>query len=256
MFSLSSEDIYWGLWLIVVCVFLGLIGARELGYWFHRRRLRKGLDPIADGFTLNTVLALLALLVGFTFSMSLNRYDARRELVVEEANAIGTTWLRVQLLDENARAELNPILRAYVAERVAYGNSKTDEAEEASYARAAALQNRLWQAMGKAIEPIRTTPLSALVVATTNETFDLAASRKAARASHVPHRVLVVMLIYALIVGILVGHEKGRYRWATTLLFMLLTLATALIIDLDQPSRGAIKVSQQPISDVQAAMLP
>ena len=254
MFSTSGID--WSLWLASLGIFVSLSLAREFGYWFYRVRERRGLEPVGDNFTLTTVLGLLALLVSFTFSMSLNRYDARRELVNAEANAIGTTWLRVQLLDASARAELNPMLKAYASERVTYGVARTDEAEAASYARASAMQGTFWEAMSRAIEPIRTTPLSALVISTTNETFDLAASRKASRAAHVPRRVLAVMFVYALIVAFLVGNERGKARWATSLLFLLLTLATALILDLDQPTRGAIKVSQQPLIDARAAMGP
>jgi hypothetical protein len=254
MFSTTVFD--WSLWLASLGIFVSLSLAREFGYWFYRSRERRGLEPVGDNFTLTTVLGLLALLVSFTFSMSLSRYDARRELVNAEANAIGTTWLRVQLLDESARAELNPMLKAYADERVIYGVAKSDEDQAASYARTSAMQATLWQAMTRGIEPIRTTPLAALVISTTNETFDLAASRKASRAAHVPQRVLAVMFVYALIVAFLVGNERGKARWATSLLFLLLTLATALILDLDQPTRGAIKVSQQPLIDARAAMGP
>jgi hypothetical protein len=237
-------------------VLLCLIAARELGYWVHRRRAVSGASAGEDGFTLTSVLGLLALLVGFTFSMSLSRFDTRRQLVLEESNAIGTTWLRVQLLDEKSRAELSPLLRAYVAERIVYGDAPTEDAQNASYARASALQNRFWQTMGRDIEPIRTTPLYSLVVSATNDMFDLAASRKAARAAHIPQRVLVVLLIYTLFVAFLVGYEKGRSRWASTMLFVLLLIAAALILDIDQPVRGAVQVSQQPMRDAQASMTP
>lgn len=257
MFSGSTDDLYVNGWLTTAGVMLALLAAREAGYWIHRRRLRDGSVAAGeDGFTLSSVLGLLALLVGFTFSMSLSRFDTRRELVLQESNAIGTTWLRVQLLDEAGRNELNPILRAYVAERIVYGAAKTEHEQNESYARASVIQNRFWQAMARDTTSIRTTPLYSLVVSTTNEMFDLAASRKAARAAHIPQRVLVVLLIYTLIVAFLVGYEKGRSRWASTMLFVLLLIAGALILDIDQPVRGAVQVSQQPMLDAQAAMMP
>ena len=256
MFSDSTHDIDVVAWLATFGILLCLVAAREFGYWMHRRKIRGGSPEAEDGFTLTSVLGLLALLVSFTFSMSLSRYDSRRELVVAEANAIGTTALRVQLLDANARSELEPLMRAYVAERIVYGKASTEQEQDARYARASRLQNRFWQAMSRGIEPIRTTPLSALVVSATNDMFDLAASRKAARAAHIPTRVLVVLLIYSVFVAFLVGYEKGHARWASTMLFVLLLIAAALILDIDQPVRGAVQVSQQSMLDAQAAMGP
>ncbi|TCV95877.1 hypothetical protein EC912_102222 [Luteibacter rhizovicinus] len=253
----DGADIDWALWLFGLVVLAALVAARELGL-LARSRLRgaDATEPASDGFTLTTVLGLLALLVSFTFSMSLNRYDARRELVVAEGNAIGTTWLRTQLLDADTREALNPLLRTYADERVVYGSAPTDEAEAASYARTSALQTRIWSTMTGGLEPVRGTALAASVISTVNETFDLAASRKAARAAHVPRRVLVLvlLLLYAVVVATLVGWEKGRMRWSTTMLFVLLTLAGMLIIDLDQPTRGAVRVSQQAVIDARAAM--
>ena len=256
MFSGFTNDIDGIAWLLALGILLCLVVAREFGYWMRRRKSRSGAREAEDGFTLTSVLGLLALLVGFTFSISLSRYDTRRELVVAEANAIGTTALRVQLLDANVRSELDPLLRAYVAERIVYGSAPTEQGEDASYARASILQSRFWQAMSRGIEPIRTTPLAALVVSATNDMFDLAASRKAARAAHIPTRVLVVLLTYTLFVAFLVGYEKGHARWASTMLFVLLLIAAGLILDIDQPVHGAVQVSQQPMLDTQAAMGP
>jgi hypothetical protein len=256
MFSGSTNDIDGIAWLLALGILLCLVAGREFGYWMRRRKSCSGAREVEDGFTLTSVLGLLALLVGFTFSISLSRYDTRRELVVAEANAIGTTALRVQLLDANVRSELDPLLRAYVAERIVYGSAPTEQGEDASYARASILQSRFWQAMSRGIEPIRTTPLAALVVSATNDMFDLAASRKAARAAHIPTRVLVVLLTYTLFVAFLVGYEKGHARWASTMLFVLLLIAAGLILDIDQPVHGAVQVSQQPMLDTQAAMGP
>ncbi|MGH8043660.1 MAG: hypothetical protein ACREOX_03540, partial [Stenotrophomonas sp.] len=94
------------LWLLTMVFFLALIAAREFGVFLRtRRNLRRSRTPAAagaeetDAFSTNTVLGLLALLIGFTFSLALGRYDERRTLVVSEANALGTTWLRTDLLD-------------------------------------------------------------------------------------------------------------------------------------------------------------
>jgi hypothetical protein len=151
MFSGSTHDIGGIAWLLALGILLCLVVAREFGYWLRRRKSRSDAREVEDGFTLTSVLGLLALLVGFTFSISLSRYDTRRELVIAEANAIGTTALRVQLLDANVHSELDPLLRAYVAERIVYGSAAKAQGEDASYARASILQNRFWQAMSRGI---------------------------------------------------------------------------------------------------------
>lgn len=94
------------LWLLGALLFLGLILGREIGHALGQRRRRASEHQIEDGFTVASVLGLLGLLIAFTFSLTMQRYDNRRELVIAEANALGTTWLRTQLLDEGDRARL------------------------------------------------------------------------------------------------------------------------------------------------------
>jgi hypothetical protein len=245
------------LWLLATLIFAALIAARELGHWFrHRRRASStaGDGAAEDGFAMTSMLGLLALLIAFSFSIGLQRYDTRRELVISEANAIGTTWLRTKLLDEADRTRLQSLLREYVDTRVEFGMAGTAEEELAAFRKTEAVQERLWNAISEVVAPFRTTPLAALLVTTTNESIDLAATRKATREAIIPSRILEILLLYALIAGVMIGYEKGSYRMATSLLFVLLTLAASVVLDLDRPATGAIRVSQQPMLDLQRAI--
>jgi hypothetical protein len=245
------------LWLLAILIFTGLIAAREFGHWLRNRRKASssaGDGAAEDGFAMTSMLGLLALLIAFSFSIGLQRYETRRELVINEANALGTTWLRTNLLDVADRTRLQSLLREYVDARVEFGNARTVEEELAAFRRTEAVQERLWDAISDVVAPFRTTPLAAMLVTTTNESIDLAATRKATREARIPTRILEILLLYALIAGVMIGYEKGSYRMATSLLFVLLTLAASVVLDLDRPATGAIKVSQQPMLDLQRAI--
>ena len=135
------------LWLLGVLSFALLLTARELGSlarrWHDRRR--PGSDSEREDFSMTSVLGLLALLIGFTFSLALLRYEERRELVIQEANAIGTTWLRYGLLDAGDRDRLRTLMRRYVDARVAFGRSDTPT-EEAAANQQSATARRRWHA--------------------------------------------------------------------------------------------------------------
>ena len=121
------------LWLLAALIFTALSAAREAGHLLSKRRKGSSATGDAeggDGFTMTSVLGLLALLIAFSFSLSLQRYDARRELVISEANALGTTWLRTGLLDEADRTRLQALLREYVDIRVEFGAASTPEQED------------------------------------------------------------------------------------------------------------------------------
>jgi hypothetical protein len=245
------------LWMLGLLLFLALTAAREAGHLLRKHRQRSSPEndaEVDDGFSMTSVLGLLALLIGFTFSLTLQRYDTRRELVISEANALGTTWLRTQLLDDNDRIRLQALLRRYVDVRVAFGEARSPEQEQVAYRKTEAMQQQLWDATSQAVAPFRTTPLASLLITTTNESIDLAATRMAAREARTPMRIIRILAIYALISAGMIGYQKGRHRAATTVLFVLLALAAILIADLDRPATGAIQVSQQPMLDLQRSI--
>ncbi|HVJ39536.1 MAG TPA: hypothetical protein VM687_17255 [Stenotrophomonas sp.] len=259
-YSLASTP----LWLLTLLFYLLLLAAQGVGMYLRRRRRTRlhdgaipgpGKDAAGeDAFAMNSVLGLLALLIGFTFSLALNRYDSRRELVVKEANALGTTWLRTDLLPPQERARMQDVLRRYVDARVSFGLARTSEEELVRYHQTELLQNELWSVMTSAIAGFHDTPRASLVVSTTNDSIDLAAERLATRQAHIPPRILRMLLLFALLAAALVGYERANQPKATALLLLLFALAVGLVIDLDRPSTGMTNVPQTPMLDLQRSL--
>jgi hypothetical protein len=240
------------LWVIAFAILVALLAAAALGYRGHRWLLeRRGeTDTESHDHLLAAVLGLLALLLGFTFSLSLNRYESRRELVVQEANALGTAWLRAQLLDPSNRTNVSGVLRDYLDVRLAWSEADTPQ----TAARTDELEQKLWDATGQALRSDPSPLLSRALMDSVNESFDLATTRAAARSAHVPDRVLNVLLLYALLSAAMLGYTsaaKGKaQRLATSAVLVLLTLAMVMILDIDRPRSGAITVTQQPLEDL------
>jgi hypothetical protein len=239
------------LWLVGPVLLGMFLLAVELGFRIRqrldrRRAERKGHEKGGQEYLLSAVLGLLALLLGFTFSLGLSRYEARQDLVVQEANAIGTAWLRASLLEEPARTELRSQLKVYVEARLDW--SRTGEND---LVRTAELQADIWRVTGDALRADNSGPLSRAVMEAVNESFEMAAARQAAKAAHIPDRVLALLVLYAilsvLMLGYVAGASGGLHRGAILLLLIQLSLAIALILDIDRPGTGGILMTQQPI---------
>jgi hypothetical protein len=247
------------LWVVGLLFLCTLMLAVALGYAGQSRLKGKadaGIEPPPGGaHLLSAVLGLLALLLGFSFSMAMDRYDTRRQLVIQEANALGTTWLRVQLLDEPDRTVMSDLLRRYVDARLAWSNSPAESAPEAG---AVALQQRLWAATGVALRGDSPPLLARGVMDSLNESIDLASARTAARAAHIPDYVQWLLLVYAILamamLGTVLGNSLKLHLPQTALLLILLTLTHVIILDLDRPRVGSIQVSQQPMEDLRQSI--
>lgn len=249
---------YQPLWIVGLLLFVLLSAACAGGYWLHRQPARSSVaddDSKDEGFILSAVLGLLALLVGFTFSMALGRYETRRELVVQEANALGSALLVSQLLDEPARSQLPPLMRQYIGLRLSWHRDVHDASAAGQLlARITAAQSQLWTAVAAATR-LNANPLLARgLVDHMTSAFDVASARKAEAEARIPARVLQVLALYALVSALMLGYVlaggRKRHLLATSLLFLTLSMALALILDLDRPRRGAIQVSQQPMAEL------
>jgi len=241
------------LWLLAVLLFVALLLAWEAGRWLHHRTARSDGEAAEHDYILNGVLGLLALLVAFTFGLALDRYDARRELVVDEANAIGTAEMRVRLLDAPYNLTLPTLYREYAKTRLAYGEAVAAK-KPPLLAKSQALRTRIEAEALTALQPIRTTPLAAMVTPAINESLDIGVEREATHASRIPTAVLAVLAIYALVSAGVLGSaldSAGRpRRGMSALLFLLLTMAIVVILDLDRSQEGAIRVSQEPLAQL------
>lgn len=243
------------LWLLTAAFLVALLLAREAGAWLKARRVPEGhIFAASDGFAMTSVLGLLALLIGFTFSIALGRYDERRGLVVTEANALGTTWLRTDLLEEADQARMQDVMRRYVDARVDFADARGSDEEVQQYARTVALQQELWSVLNDGTRAFRDSPRASLLYASTNQSIDLAAERYAARQDHIPRRIIRMLLLFALLSAGLVGYERPAHRRSSVLLLLLFALAVGLVMDLDQPSTGVTSVPQEPMLDLQRSI--
>jgi hypothetical protein len=206
------------------------------------------------------VLALLGLLLGFTMSMAVARFDVRKQLVLEEANAIGTSFLRTRLLPDPERTEIANLLREYVNIRLQYANIRGDlDRLQVNRAQAVLLQNEIWAravAYGlKDPNPVKT----GLLLQSLNQVIDLESARWMALQNEVPQAVIYVNCIVALSAAILVGYAFGfdgrRQVFATSMLALVITVVLGVIVDLDRSRQGFIQVSQQPLIDLQRQLL-
>ena len=247
------------LWLIALTLLLAMALSSLLGNYLRQRRLRKqgGEELVeADGsFMLSSVVGLLALLIGFTFSLALDRFETRRGLALEEANAIGTTYLRTQLLDEPYRSRISQLLVAYADSRLEVSRLQDNEAR-ALAVRNDRLANQLWVETMAAWPTIRGFDFSSSYLDSMNTVIDLKESRNISRQAKVPYEVYLVLFIYLVATAGLTGYTRKtpRERWSALFLFLLLTLTLMLIIDIDSPVNGGINQSQLPMEDLQASL--
>ncbi len=238
--------------LLISLVLMGLLlVAEELGFRV-KGRMRSGSDGIekADiALILGAVLTLVALLLGFTYAMSEGRYETRRQLVVEEANAIGTTYLRAKALPEPRSSQIQELLRQYTALRVEiasmtdYTPAKIHEVDN----RSKELHTLIWS-HAAALAKESPTPIVSIFLQTLNEMIDLHSKRLAAFRNRVPMSIYLVLFVVLVITLWLVGYyfgRKQRARILTTLVVLLVTSVMWLIMDLDHPGRGVIRASQQ-----------
>jgi hypothetical protein len=217
---------------------------------FARGGGREGVSTLQG-----SILGLLALMIGFTFALSLSRFEARREAVLNEANAIGTTALRARLLPAPHNVECLKLLKEYVRIRLDVTRSNPSLAEyKAVIDRSTAIQEALWvQAMAVAQKDPGLIP-TGLFIQSLNDMIDDHESRLTAVASSVPNVVLSVLYGVAIIAFVFMGYAAGleevRSRVPIFTMIALIGIVLLLIQDLDRPRAGFIVVSQQPMQDV------
>ncbi len=231
---------------------LGLFSAAiELGFRLgrqyassHDKALTTHISALQD-----TILGLLALLIGFTFAMAVERFETRRQMVLAEANSIGTTYLRSQLLPENLPGEAKILLRQYVESRLSFyyaGNDikKIEEVEGDSLE----ISKKLWKLAVESAKESDNPIYIGLFLQSLNEVIDNNEKRMVALENHVP-QPLVFLLFFVSMCGMsFIGYSYGltdKRRHGSTVFFALLIAGVLIVIlDVDSPRRGMIQVSQ------------
>ena len=238
---------------VIFLVGLALIwGVSELGW-----RLGKRGDGHSTNIgTLESATAgLLALIIGFTFAMALSRFEARRDAVVQEANAIGTTALRARLLPEPHRAESLRLLREYVKVRIDALQSGHSFADlNATVERSNAVQEALWKQVRAVAEIDKAIVPTGLFIQSVNQMIDAQGVRLAALRNRIPSVVLVMLYVLAAAASGFVGYASAidprLTRLPVVIMGLLISLVLYLIIDLDRPNNGFITNNQQAMTDV------
>lgn len=205
------------------------------------------------------LLILVSLMLGFTFAMALERYNTRRELVIKEANAIGTTFLRASMLPDPYKAPVRDALRRYTelklrGERMYGGDT---EAIAAGSPAISQIQNELWR-HATASAKIQQNAITQTFIETLNGLIDVDEERLEEGRVGVPGGVWVMLVIVAgfgcLVTGFRAGAEGVRTALANVLLPALITIVIVIILDVAHPLHGTISISQQPLVDVQNFM--
>lgn len=248
--------------LIIGVLFISLVLAMEAGYRLGCKAYTSATEAATAHINAiqGSMLGVLALLLGFTFSLSLQRYDNRNVAVVDEANAIGTAYLRAQLLPPSIRSEVQTLLRNYLDERVQEGTIPlSQEAErQALLAKASQDQDALWRYAVQAAEEDKSPTTSGLFIQSLNELIDSYGRHNAALDRHVPEVVLLLLYGTFLMTWGIVGYAAGiaghRVSSAAYIMLVLVLLVVFIIIDLDRPRRGLIEIDQSSLTSLQAAI--
>ena len=242
---------------LALCVIVG--GTVAIGTVIGRRlRDRPNVRHEPVGVVQGTLLGLVGLLLAFGLTMAVGRYDTRRALVVHEADTIGTTFLRAQLLAEPTRSASLDLLVRYADAALAFADHVPESAElRAASARIDELQRELWRLAGNAVtaDPVGSAPR--LYVETLNEMIDAHSDRLASVRNRVPPTVLALQLFGAAVaLGALALYLAllGRGLLMSLVATVVVLLILFISFDLDRPNRGLITVPDRPLVDARASM--
>jgi hypothetical protein len=246
--------------ILYPAIIIVFAGAAELGAWAGR--YLRGSENKGEhmGTLAGSALGLLALLLAFSFSLALSRYEARRALVLEEANAIGSTANFALMLPETAEGPVLSMLRDYAAVRIGLGVPYDPAKLDRDIAKSLDLQAKLWQ---QAVRVSTTTPQSlpaSQFAASLDEMNKVHERRLMALRYHIPNAAIVMLFAVAIVAMVFTGYQVGlletRLREASLVMAVMVGVVIAMVVDLDQPSRGLIQVSPQALVDVVRGIPP
>lgn len=236
--------------LISAGLFAGMLVFSEIGRRLgilHRRRNPEGADKgIASAEA--AIFALLGLLIAFTFSGAASRFEERRHLVTTEANAIGTAWLRLDLLPQQNREELRSLFRGYVDARLAtYRDTENASAIRAGLDRTTALQGEIWKQSLAAVRGAEAYPQAGiLLLPALNDMIDITTTRLMATRNHPPVIIFVLLGLLSLVGAMLVGFDTSATpdrQWLHTIAFAgIMALCVNVIMELELPRLGLVRV--------------
>jgi hypothetical protein len=245
-------------YLIAILLFIAMLGANSIG---RRLGSRQDVDR-SEGQTSQTnatvasILGLLALLLGFTFTMALQRFDARSDTVLQEANAIGTAYLRTQLLPGDTSPAAEALFRQYIELRIEMGRIDLTHPNALNAANSAVkqIQQDLWSQAVRAADLDPSPTRTGLFVQALNEMIDQYGARVVALEKHIPEFVFFLLFAITVMAEGVLGYAGGlansRPIVAILSFSTLIALVIFLIVDLDRPRRGFVEVDQSSLRDL------
>lgn len=261
--TLLDDIPFWAIFLLIaLIILLSFEGGVRLGKYRRMRSLHEVDAPV--GSAVGAILALLAFLLGFTFSIAGERFEARRNIVLEEANAIGTTYLRAGYLQEPYRTEIRNLLREYVTVRVkpllenhsyvASGSNKVIQVENA-IKKSEEIQVSLWAQATILAEKNSDSVMIALFIQSLNQVIDLHSKRVIAGLwTRIPIIIWLALFFLAFISMGAMGYHSGLIGVQSIVVSLAVILSFSavmvLIIDLDRPWEGFLQVSQHAMEDL------
>jgi hypothetical protein len=246
----------WALFVLTVAVFMIAV---QIGAWLARIK-RRGEEQDSDGplgTLVGAILGLLAFILAFTFSMTMSRLDARKKLVLEESNAVGTTYLRAGLLPDRQGAEIRRLLREYVDVRLEATTALSKVKE--GVIRSEEIHRLLWLQAQSLVNENMDSEIRSLFIESLNEVIDLHESRKTvALLYRIPGTMWLLLYLLSVLSMLTIGYQIGsvgaRRQWSVPVLTAAFALVIAMIADIDRPNGNWFRLSQQPIVDVQEMM--
>jgi hypothetical protein len=244
------------LWALLFAILLIVLLSVEVGYRVGRYRGRLGEEKETPvGEMVAATLGLLAFILAFTFGLAATRYDARRQVLLDEANAVGTTYLRAGMLPEG-REEIRGLLRDYVDVRLeAIKPGKL----EAGIRKSEEIQNRVWEIAVRNAEDNPNSIVVGLFVQSLNDMIDLHAKRLTASVrNRVPGPIWAALYGISILSFAAMGYHSGLTGTNRSLVIIAVAVTFSavigLIADLDRPQEGILKVSQQALVDLRRSM--
>jgi hypothetical protein len=235
--------------LFVSCLFPGMVLCVEIGRFLGRKSHAEDAEGTRAGVGAveGAIFGLLGLLIAFTFSGAYSRFEARRQLIVQEANNIGTAWLRLDLLPAAAQPALRDLFRQYVDSRLAaYRMVPNMAAANSELARAARMQGDIWTQAVAACRSSEGQSSTMLLLPALNQMFDIVTDRTAAVSTHTPVVIFLMLGALALLGSVLAGFDMAgakRRSWFHILGFaFIMSLTVYVILDLEFPRMGLIRV--------------
>ena len=245
-------------WWIAIAFALIVVICGEIGFHLGTRaKASLGESPFA--VLQAAIFGLLALLLAFSFSLGLSRYDARRAEVAREANSIGTTFLRTEFLDARLAPVMRAYLRRYLDARIEFAGAGVDDRMRLDASRrSAGLQGQMWSLAVAQSALDRRSTFVPLFVDSLNDTIDQSSAEAAVLAAHIPDAVVIVLAIViafaSALLGIGFGRTERRGSLAVAFFAIMLALVIATIFDLDRPQRGFIRVSLEPLQSLRQTL--